>query len=646
MLSKMSGARGLVKRAVVCRAVVSQGRQQLQQRGYVAPMRDMMFLLNEVHDSEKHFAALPKTGGESATPDMVEAILSESAKFAENELAPINETADSVGCVQKGPHEVVTPPGFKAAYESFVAGGWQGLSFPEEFGGQGLPASMGLFQSEITSTANWTWTMYPGLSKGAINTLLAHGDDLVKSKYMEKLVTGEWTGTMCLTEPHCGSDLGQVSTKAVPTADGKYKISGTKIFISCGEHDFTDNIIHCVLARLPDAPPGIKGISLFSVPKMKVNDDGTLTDEYNGVVVGRIENKMGCHGSSTCELLFEEAVGELVGTPNKGMRHMFTFINTSRMGTAIQGLAAAEGSYQNALAYCKDRLAMRSLSGTKNPDGPADPIIVHPSVRTMLLTQKVIAEGGRAMVYDCAFIADKMAEAVAEGDTKKAEALDERLAFLTPILKGFLTEAGLEAANLGIQCYGGHGYIKSNKQEQIVRDVRIASVWEGTTQIQALDLLGRKVMLGKLKPINAHCKGLYAQGWAQMTSPASTSNGSLRSHGFALAKAAAQWHTLSYRIAAKASSNKDAIGIASVPYLMMGGYVSLAEQWLRMEAVAAKALDKDPSGPDADFYKGKVAAADFFFEHILPRNLALVPPMLASIDSVMAITPEQFAPTN
>mmetsp|Transcript_6548 Transcript_6548/g.12077 ORF Transcript_6548/g.12077 Transcript_6548/m.12077 type:complete len:639 (+) Transcript_6548:86-2002(+) len=638
MLSKFA-SRGGVSRV---RSRAGLATQHARGMAYKAPMREMQFLLNEVYDSEKHYEKMEKSGGHTATPDMVDMILQESAKFAENELAPINEGADRVGCKQVGPNEVTTPPGFKDAYLKFVEGGWQGLSFPEEFGGQGMPNSLALIQSEITSTANWTWTMFPGLSKGAINTLISHGDKLVQSKYLEKLVSGEWTGTMCLTEPHCGSDLAQVSTKAVPTDDGKYKISGTKIFISCGEHDFTDNILHCVLARLPDAPPGIKGISLFAVPKFKVEDDGTLTDVLNGATIGRIEEKMGCHGSPTCEINFEDSIGELIGTPNKGMSHMFTFINTSRMGTAIQGLAAAEGSYQNALAYAKDRLAMRSLKGPAFPEKAADPIIVHPAVRSMLLTQKCIAEGGRALIYDCAFLGDEMAEAEANGDHEKAKQIDDRLGFLTPILKGFLTEVGNEAAYHGVQVFGGHGYIASNGQEQIARDVRIASVWEGTTQIQALDLLGRKIMLQKLKPINQHLSGIRSVAMSNLTSPVSTTNGSLRSHGFSLLKAALKCHYLTLRVAAKAASNRDSIGIASEPYLMFAGYLGLAEQWLKMEAAAAKALDKDPSGPDADFYKGKILASKFYFENILPRIDSLEARILADPASLMEIKPDQF----
>jgi len=632
---------------MLSRSAIQASRAAFQRRGmaYKAPLRDMQFLLNEVNDSAAHYEKLKHSGGDQATPDMVDMILQESAKFSENELAPLNEASDRIGCKQTGPNTVITPPGFKDAYLNFVAGGWQGLSFPEKYGGQGLPNSLALFQSELTATANWTWTMFPGLSKGAINTLLAHGDELVSEKYLHKLISGEWTGTMCLTEPHCGSDLAQVSTKAEPIGNGKYKITGTKIFISCGEHDFTDNILHCVLARLPNAPAGIKGISLFSVPKFKVEDDGTLTSVLNGATIGRIEDKMGCHGSPTCEINFDGSIGELIGTENRGMNHMFTFINTSRMGTAIQGLAASEGSFQASLAYAKDRLAMRSLRGAQNPGGAADPIIVHAAVRQLLLFQKCISEGGRAMVYDSAYVGDLMADAAASGDNALAKKHDERLAFLTPILKGFLTEVGLEAANMGIQVYGGHGYIKSNGVEQIVRDVRIASVWEGTTQIQALDLLGRKIMLQKLKPINEHCGGLYKQAWSSFTSPASTKYGSIRSHAAQLAKVSAQWHATTYRIAAKAGSNKDAIGVASVPYLMFAGYVSLAEQWLKMESVAAKALEKNPTGPDADFYLGKIEAANFYFENVLPRTKGLLPQMTAPIASVMNMKVESFAPT-
>lgn len=620
---------------------LARTQKVLRRSLYQAPLKEMQFLMNEVNDFQAHYKTLSHTNGEQATPDMVDMILNEMAKFAENELAPINEVADREGCKQLGPNEVKTPPGFKEAYHNFVEGGWQGLSFPEEYGGQGLPQSLGLMQAEITATANWTWTMFPGLSKGAINTILSHGDNTVKKLYLEKLISGEWTGTMCLTEPQCGSDLAQVQTKAEPIGNGKYKISGTKIFISCGEHDMADNIIHCVLARLPNAPEGTRGISLFSVPKYKMKD-GVPTEEINSLSIGRLEDKMGCHGSPTCEIIFDGAEGELIGTENRGLNHMFTFINTSRLGTAIQGLAACEASYQNALRYAKDRLAMRSLSGKKNPDGPADPIIVHPAVRALLLTQKCFAEGGRAMIHECALLNDQHAEAVAANDEARAKQLDDRLGFLTPILKGFLTEVGLEAANMGVQVYGGHGYIKSNEQEQIVRDVRIGSIWEGTTQIQALDLLARKIMLQKLKPLQYHCSQIYSFAWSCLSNPG-TSKGSVRSHALELMRLTADLQISTLRIGNMARTNRDAVGVASEPYLMYAGYLSLAYHWLKMEQTAGKKLEADPNGPNADFYKSKISTAKFYYQAILPRTAALKAQMFTPVETVMEMTPNQFA---
>jgi alkylation response protein AidB-like acyl-CoA dehydrogenase len=477
---------------------------------YTAPLNEMKFALHDVHGFAEHYATLQHvTECEKEDIDMV---VEASAQMCEQDLSPLLDDADKVGAVWHNDLHIETAPGTKAAYDMYCENGWQGLSFPTEYGGQGLPMSLALIQSEMMAAANWTFLMFPGLSKGAINTIMMHGTEELKDKYLPPLVSGEMTGTMCLTEPGCGSDLGQVITKAErDDADGSYTISGTKIFISCGDHDLTDNIVHCVLARLPDAPAaaaapkGTKGISLFLVPKRL--EDGSL----NGVTTSRIEHKMGCHGSPTCQLEFENAKGWLIGAENKGMGHMFTFINTSRVGTAVQGVAAAENAFQNSLWYCKDRKSMRALSGAKEPDEIADPIIHHPAVRTMLLTMKAYSEGGRSMVYECAQIADKMLDAEKAGDEAAAKELDGRLGFLTPILKGFLTEAGKEAADLGIQVYGGHGYIQDNHAERNYRDVRIAAVWEGTTQIQALDLLGRKIMLGKLTPIFEHCRTLAGQ---------------------------------------------------------------------------------------------------------------------------------------
>jgi alkylation response protein AidB-like acyl-CoA dehydrogenase len=588
-----------------------------------------------VHDIESHYAEFKnREGADRETVDMV---LEETKKLCENELAPLNGPADKEGCTWVDPYTIKTPTGFKEAYELYKEAGWQGLAYPEEYGGQGLPMSLALFQSEFTATANFTWTMFPGLSKGAINTILTHATEELKDKWLPPLISGEYTGTMCLTEPQCGSDLGQVKTTATPNEDGTYKISGTKIFISCGDHDMVDNIVHCVLARLPGAPEGTKGISLFLVPKRAVDDSGAV-GELNGVGVSRIEDKMGCHGSPTCQIEFEEAQGWLIGTENRGLNHMFTFINTSRLGTALQGVAAAELAFQNSLWYAKERGSMRALSGTKAPDKVADPIINHPSVRTMLLTQKAILEGGRSMLYECAKIADKMTDCEAGGDEKGAKYYDEKLAFQTPILKGFLTEVGKEAADLGIQAYGGHGYIKDNKAEQVYRDVRIASLWEGTTQIQALDLLGRKIMLQKLKPINEQCAELRALCKPMLFH----SDSGLRGRAWSLLWHSVEWQTMTYRIAMKASKDKEWISSTSVDYLMYSGYVTLAAHWLRMEATAVNALANGGS-EERSFYEAKTQTSAYVFERLLPRTRSHKAILLSNLDAVMNMKVDNFS---
>jgi len=608
-------------------------------RNYTAPLKDMKFLINDVYNFPEIYKEQKKIGGLNATPEMIDSVLEETAKFAQNVLAPIVVSGDKEGCKYVDKHTIITPPGFKDAYKLFVEGGWQGLSYPEEYGGQNMPPSMSIFQSDIVAGANWTWTMYPGLSKGAINTIRAHGNEALKNKYMTRMVSGEWTGTMCLTEPQCGSDLAQVSTRATKNPDGSYKISGTKIFISCGDHDFTDNIVHCVLARLPDAPAGTKGISLFAVPKRLINADGSV-GEKNGVSIDRIENKMGCHGSSTCQVNFEEAWGELIGTENKGMNHMFTFINTSRLGTAVQGIAAAELSFQHSLPYAKMRGSMRALSGTKNPEKPNDLIIHHPGVRDLLLFQKAIAEGGRSMVYECCKIADAMVEAEMLGDKKEADKLDDRLGFLTPILKGFLTEKGLEAANCGVQVWGGHGYIKENFQEQIVRDVRIACLWEGTTQIQALDLLGRKILLqGKLKPIIHHCSDTRKKLWKIIT----TADGETRSRALGLYWKVWKWQLNTLRIARSAMNDKESIGVASVDYLHYSGYITLACHWLYMEVAAKKAMASGKMAEEKAFYETKVQMSQYVYDKILPRTLSLEKTMFTATDCVQQIPAANFS---
>jgi alkylation response protein AidB-like acyl-CoA dehydrogenase len=605
---------------------------------YQAPVRDIKFLINEVHDLDSHYKKLP--GGEACTTDLVDTIIDESAKLSEEVLHPLNEIGDTEGCTWIDQHTVKTPTGYKAAYDTFCEGGWQGLTYPEKYGGQGLPLSLSIFQSEMAATANWTWTMYPGLSKGCINTVLLHGTEEMKDKHLPKLIAGEWTGSMCLTEPQCGSDLAQVKTKAEPQSDGSYKLTGTKIFISCGEHDMVDNILHCVLARLPGAPEGTRGISLFLVSKKIINDDGSLGD-YNGVNIGRIEDKMGCHGSSTCEINFDNAVGHLIGQPNRGLNHMFTFINTSRLGTAVQGVSTAELSFQNALAYAKERLAMRSLTGTKFPEKPADPLMVHPDIRRMLLTQKAIAEGGRSMVFRCALAADHLQVAELAGDKKATAAADDKMGFLTPILKGFLTEVGLEAANLGIQIWGGHGYIKSNGMEQILRDARISSVWEGTTGIQALDLLGRKIMMQKMKPLHDYAKELYGFSWKVLTGPYKAELGGKAA---TLAKRALQWQWLCLKIGLKASRNRDFVGSSSVDFLMFSGYTTMGYHWLLAAEAAHKGLArKDLDADQRAFYEAKLVTADFYFERMFPRCDTHAQTMMSSVETLMKMKDEHFS---
>ena len=456
---------------------------------YSAPVKDLMFLFDDVMAMQENFEHL--NDGELATPDVVSAILSEAGKFCENELAPLYQSGEE-GCIWDA-GVVTTPTGFKEAYRKFVDAGWTSLSGDPAYGGQGLPSSIMIAVNEMLATSNWAWSMYPGLSEGAVATLEAHGTEAQKDQFLGKLISGDWSGTMCLTESHCGTDLGQMKTRAEPMDDGSYRINGTKIYISAGEHDLTDNIVHIVLAKIPDGPSGTKGISLFIIPKYLVAADGSV-GERNGVQCGSIEKKMGIHGNATCVLHFEDATGFLIGRPHDGMQSMFTYMNVARIGTAAQGVAAAELSYQGASTYAKERLAMRSLSGVKNPDGPADPIIVHPDVRRMLLTQRAVAEGGRAMVV----YASRFADIYRSGKTEKARSdAEARLGFCTPILKGFLTEMGFYSANLGVKVLGGHGYVREWGMEQIVRDSKISTLYEGTTGIQAIDLIGRKVLMDK-----------------------------------------------------------------------------------------------------------------------------------------------------
>jgi len=592
---------------------------------FKAPVRDIKFVINELLESEQLYQGLP--GCEEATEDLMNAIVDEGGRFAEEVLAPLYQSGDEQGCTWSE-DGVKTPEGYADAYRQYVENGWPALSAPVEHGGQGLPALLGIVMNELAGTANWSWLMYPGLSHGAVHTLEAHGDAEQKQKYLTKLVSGEWTGTMCLTEAHCGSDLGLLRTKAEPQSDGTYKITGTKIFISAGEHDMAENIVHIVLARLPDAPEGTAGISLFLVPKFLANDDGGV-GERNAVHCASIEEKMGIHGNATCVLNFDGATGYLIAEPNRGLNAMFTFMNIARVGTAIQGLAHAELSFQGALEYARERLAMRSLTGPKNPDGPADPIIVHPDVRRMLLTQKAFAEGSRAFLYYLAQLGD----IVHHGGEEQAKKADDLMALLTPIGKAFVTEVGFESANLGVQVYGGHGFIREWGMEQIVRDARIALLYEGTTGIQALDLVGRKVLGsgGKLLLaftgiIDEFCAQHEGDEYAEFIAP--------------LKAAKDEWLDVSMKIGEAAMENADEAGAAAVDYLMYAGYITLAYFWARMAIVAQRKIAAGDG--DASFYEAKVMTARFYFERLLPRTRTLKDTILAGAGNLMDMPEELF----
>lgn len=591
---------------------------------YKAPLRDIKFLLNDVFDYPSHFKTL--RNGDNADPETVDMILQGLADFTETVLSPLYQPADEEGCHFKE-GEVTTPKGFKEAYDQFVEGGWQGLSYPEEYGGMNLPMSLNLIKSEMMGTANWPWAMYPGLSTGCINTIMQYGTQEQKDVYLPKLVDGTWAGTMCLTEPQCGTDLGQVKTKADPNKDDSYTLNGTKIFISSGEHDLTENIIHIVLARLPNAPEGTKGISLFIVPKFLPDENGEI-GERNGVTCGSIEHKMGISSSATCVLNFDNAIGFLIGEPHKGLKAMFTFMNTARIGTGIQGLAHCELAFQNALPYAKERRSMRALSGTKEANKPADAIIYHADVARMLLTMKAFAEGGRSMIYHVARYGDKMAEGIATGNDKEFHKWDDKLGFFTPVIKGFLTELGIEAAKHGQQVYGGHGYIKEWGMELIARDARIATLYEGTTGVQALDLLGRKVILqSKGKVVRDYTAGIMK--WCGEYAL----DKDMRKFVWALTKLCAEWNTLTVRIMLMARKDREIISAASEDYLMYVGYVMMGYHWARMAAVAYDKLENGGS-ESAEFYKAKIQTAEFYFDKILPRTSGLAESMVAPSQSM------------
>lgn len=587
---------------------------------YRAPLRDMNFVCKELLGLD-HYQQL--SGCETVSEDLFDAILDGGAQFAEKVLAPINQSGDEQGCrFDNG--EVTTPDGFAEAFRLYGEGGWQALGIPVDEGGQGLPGSLGTAITEMTAGANYAWSMYPGLAHAPITCIRAAGTDQQKATYLPPMLRGEWAGTMCLTESHCGSDVGLLRTQAKPNSDGSYSITGTKIFISGGEQDMTPNIVHTVLARLEGAPEGTKGISLFLVPKHFVNEDGSL-GERNAVHCGSIEKKMGIKGSATCVMNFDGATGYLLGEENRGLEVMFRIMNVARLGTALQGVCLGEASFQGALAYARERLQMRALTGPANPDGPADPIIVHPDIRRMLMTQKAMLEGSRAFIYWLARLNDLSQY----GSREEAEQADDLMALLTPIAKAFCTETGFEVTSHGVQVLGGHGYISEHGMEQLMRDMRIAMIYEGTTGIQSLDLLGRKVMGsgGKLlrnftKLIHKFCEAHQDDSALAELLPA-------------LAAANQRWGEITMTVGEKAMENPDEIGAASVDYAMYSGYVALAYMWAQMAQLAAAKLasgDGDPA-----FYEAKLATARFYFKRILPRSGAHAEAALAGADCVMGL---------
>ncbi|MBU8976411.1 acyl-CoA dehydrogenase C-terminal domain-containing protein [Lysobacter sp. MMG2] len=585
---------------------------------YKAPLDDIRFALFDVLGAEGQFQRL---GFTDATRDVLDAVLDEAGRFTETVLAPLNPVGDREGCtLDQATGRVTTPAGFKQAYAQFVEGGWAGLTSPAEFGGQGLPQLVGVPLKEMIDAANLAWGNFPLLSHGAVEALLHHGEAWQQEVFLKPLVDGRWTGTMCLTEPHCGSDLGLLKTRAEPNGDGSYSVTGTKIFITAGEHDFTDNIVHLVLARLPDAPAGSRGISLFLVPRERVGRDGA-TGARNEVRCGSLEHKMGIHGSATCVMNFDGAQGWLVGEPHKGLMAMFTMMNSARLGVGLQGLGLSERALQNALRYSRERLQMRALSGAKRPDKPADPIIVHPDVRRMLLTCKALIEGGRLMGYDAALQGDIAEHAADAGERKQADAI---AGFLTPIVKACLTEWGVECTYHALQCFGGHGYIAEHGMEQLARDARITTLYEGTTGIQALDLLGRKI----LQMQGVGLKGFLAQVTAFCEEHAN--DGALAEFIGPLREKTAQWQQLTQTATGRACENPDEIGAASYDYLMYSGYVVLAYWWAR--AVVAAEASSHPQAFKAD----KRATARFYFARILPRTLAHA----AAMESGVAGLPE------
>ncbi|MCA1909651.1 MAG: acyl-CoA dehydrogenase C-terminal domain-containing protein [Magnetospirillum sp.] len=591
---------------------------------YKAPLRDMRFVLYELMGGDE-LSQLP--GYEEFTRDLIDPVLEEAAKVCEQVLHPLNRSGDEEGCTLEN-GVVRTPKGFVEAYKTFREGGWTSIACDPAYGGQGLPKAVNTLVEEMICSANLSFGMYPGLTHGAYVSLHGFGSDSLKDAYLPKMVDGTWSGTMCLTEPHCGTDLGLLRTKAVPQGDGSYKITGTKIFISAGEHDLTENIVHLVLARLPDAPAGVKGISLFLVPKFLPDSAGN-PGERNGVSCGAIEHKMGIKASATCVMNFDDATGWLIGSAHKGMQAMFAMMNTERLSVGIQGLGLAEASYQGSVAYARERLQGRSLSGVKHPDKPADPIIVHPDVRRMLLTQRAYVEGCRALG---AWAAKSLDVKNHHPDARVRQDADDFVQLITPVIKALMTDLGFESTNLGMQVLGGHGFIREHGMEQYVRDCRISQIYEGTNGIQALDLVGRKMPAhaGRLlrsffHPVQAYIEAHMEDAvMGEFVQP--------------LAKAFVRLQQATGQIARTGMAKPDEAGAAASDYLRLFGLTALAYLWARM---AQQSLDQ-VDGEDGAFYRAKIGTARFYMERLLPQTGALFSAIMAGGKSMMDFAEDAF----